>query len=153
MPDPVRILGIDPGQSGGLAVISNDGSTSPTVVKMPPTERDVYDALWELTAGSPKIRKAYIERVHAMPRQGVVSTGTLMMGYGGLRMALIALEIPFETVAPGVWQRAMGCLSKGNKNVTKARAQELYPGLKITHYISDALLIAGYGLKVSSGSG
>ncbi len=43
------------------------------------------------------------------------------------------------------WQKEMGCLTKGDKNVTKRRAQELFPTLKITHAIADALLIAEYG--------
>jgi hypothetical protein len=35
-------------------------------------------------------------------------------------------------------------LSKGDKNVTKRKAQELFPSLKITHATADALLIAEY---------
>ena len=42
----------------------------------------------------------------------------------------------------------MSWLSKGDKNVTKSRAQELFPELKITHAIADALLIAEYGRRV-----
>ena len=145
MPDSACILGIDPGLSGGLAVVGQD---IVECYKMPATEKDVFSAIRELL-GRTKIRKAYIEKVHSMPRQGVSSTFTFGTNYGGLRMALIALEIPFEAVAPGVWQRTMGCLSKGDKNVTKARAQELYPALgrRITHATADALLIATFGLR------
>mgnify|MGYP001571670067 FL=1 len=115
---------------------------------MPATEKDVLDAIWDMM-GRAKIRKAYIEKVHSMPHQGVASTFVFGMHYGLLRGFLLAVEVPFEAVAPGVWQRTMGCLSKGDKNVTKARAQELYPALgrRITHATSDALLIATYGLR------
>jgi hypothetical protein len=39
-------------------------------------------------------------------------------------------------------------MSKGDKNVTKRRAQQLFPQLKVTHAIADALLIAEYGRRV-----
>jgi hypothetical protein len=62
-------------------------------------------------------------------------------------MALTAAGIPFERVRPQKWQQAMGCMTKGDKNVSKRRAQELYPQLKITHATADALLIATYGTR------
>jgi hypothetical protein len=43
----------------------------------------------------------------------------------------------------------MGCLTKGDKNVSKKRAQELFPSIKCTHATSDALLIAEYGNRQS----
>ena len=143
---PSCVLGIDPGLSGGLAVVGSDGFVE--CCKMPPTEKDVFTVIWGLTAGG-RVSRAYIEKVHSMPHQGVASMFTFGMNYGLLRGFLLALEVPFEVVSPGVWQRAMGCLSKGNKNVTKARAQELYPALgkRITHATADALLIATYGLR------
>lgn len=136
----IRILGIDPGKSGGLALI--DGSGDAIAIKMPETERDIYEAICNYEPD-----RVYIEKVGAMAGQGRVSIWTFGQHYGSLRMALIAAGIPFETVAPGVWQRGMRCLSKGNKNVTKARAQELYPQLRITHATADALLIATWGAR------
>ena len=41
----------------------------------------------------------------------------------------------------------MKCLTKGDKNVSKRKAQELFPGLKITHKIADALVLAKYGQR------
>jgi hypothetical protein len=46
-----------------------------------------------------------------------------------------------------VWQGALECLSGGSKNVTKLRAQQLFPGEKVTHGSADALLIAEYGRR------
>lgn len=143
----MRILGIDPGLSGGLALIGytddvyHDGVCS--TAKMPETERDLWEALQDMGT----IGYAYIEKVSAMPKQGVSSTFKFGQNYGMLRGMLVALGVPFEAVAPGVWQRSLGCLSHGNKNITKAKAQELYPKLKITHATADALLIATYGLR------
>lgn len=109
---------------------------------MPETERDMWDMIRDLTAWKDEPTCAAIEIVHAMPKQGVTSTFTFGKGYGGLRMALIASGIPFREVQPRAWQKELGCLTGGDKNVSKRKAQQLFPSLKITHAIADALLIA-----------
>jgi Holliday junction resolvasome RuvABC endonuclease subunit len=91
--------------------------------------------------------KAYLEQVHSSPQMGVKSAFTFGNGFGHLEMALTAAGIPFERVRPQVWQKAMGCMTKGDKNVSKKRSQELFPQIKVTHAIADALLIASYGAK------
>ena len=136
------ILGIDPGASGGIALITQD---SAQVAKMPETEAEVFELLEAYAQNRPV--KAYLERVAAMPKQGVSSTFRFGQNYGMLRAFLIALGIPFETVAPGMWQRSLGCLSGGNKRVTRAKAQELFPYLHCINATSDALLIAEYGRR------
>jgi hypothetical protein len=149
------ILGVDPGVNGGIAWIT-DGK--PCVEKMPDTLQDLWDLLCDIKQGqglSPGLRlsvavegcKAYIEQVHSSPQMGVKSAFTFGQGYGRLEMALTAAGVPFERVRPQAWQKALGCLTKGDKNVSKRRAQELYPQLKITHATADALLIATYGTR------
>jgi len=133
-------IGIDPGKNGGIAILA-DG-LSPWAVKMPETERDVWDTIRALRSWSDKTAIAAIEKVHAMPGQGVTSMFTFGQGYGALRMALIAAGISFREVTPQAWQKALGCMTKGDKNASKAKAQELFPSLKITHAIADALLLA-----------
>jgi hypothetical protein len=90
---------------------------------------------------------AYIEQVHSSPQMGVKSAFTFGNGFGHLEMALTAAGIPFTRVRPQVWQKELGCLTKGDKNITKRKAQELFPSIKATHATSDALLIAHYGTK------
>ena len=136
-------IGIDPGKSGGIAWV--DPHKSVHAFKMPDTERDIWDSIDALGHEG---TTAFIERVSAMPKQGVSSTFKFGMNYGFLRACLIAAKIPFEEVTPGKWQRSLGCLSGGDKNVTKAKAQQIFPELKITHAIADALLIAEYGRRV-----
>lgn len=138
----MTFIGIDPGQSGGIAKLTTDG-TGYIAYKMPETEKDI----WELLSTVMGPSFCLIERVHSMPKQGVTSSFTFGMGYGALRMALVGLSIPFETVNPQAWQKGLGCLSKGNKNTTKARAQQLFPSIKVTHAIADALLIAEWARR------
>jgi crossover junction endodeoxyribonuclease RuvC len=133
-------IGIDPGKGGGIAWTGSDG---PGAVNMPETETDlaaVLRLLGEQTSGA----VAVVERVSSSPQMGVVSAFTFGRGYGCIRGCLVTLGIPFVEVAPVKWQKAMGCLSRGDKNVTKRRAQQLFPHLKVTHATADALLLATY---------
>ena len=131
-------IGVDPGHSGAVVAIQD---FQVIWAKGSETEQDVsrFIRLW---GGSGFPTFALIERVHSMPKQGVASSFKFGMSYGFLRGCLISLGIPFEEIAPQRWQRDMGCLTKGDKNVSKARAQQLFPKVKVTHAIADALLIA-----------
>ena len=139
-------IGIDPGVNGAIAWIQ-DGK--PCVEKMPETLADLWDLIESIKFGNEC--RAYLESVHSSPQQGVKSAFTFGQGYGRLEMALTAVGIPFERVSPQKWQKAMGCLTKGDKNVSKRKAQELFPqlnqGHRITHATADALLIAEYGRR------
>lgn len=138
-------IGIDPGKGGGIAFIPESGE--PWAIKMPETDRDLWDELKSVADNYSA--SAVIERVHAMPGQGVTSMFTFGEGYGRLQMALTAAGIPYCRVTSVTWQKALGCLTKGDKNVSKRRAQELFPRIKCTHYLSDALLIAEWGRRTS----
>lgn len=138
-------IGVDPGKNGGIAAIDEDRRVL-FVVKMPETDQGVLDVFNAVPSGE---CMAAIERVHAGVfggmkggRMGVVSAFTFGGGYRALKMALTACMISYEEVVPAVWQGAIGCRTKGDKNVSKAKAQELFPNEKVTHAIADALLIA-----------
>lgn len=134
-------MGIDPGKSGGIGFIDTDLKQA-LCFKMPETERDLSDLFEEYV---PRVKICVLEKVHAMPKQGVSSTFTFGVNYGILRGMLIAHKIPFEDCQPAMWQKTLQCLSKGDKNVTKAKAQQLFPSIKnITHATADALLIAEF---------
>lgn len=139
---PLMIIGIDPGASGGIAVLS-EGHLA-TAQKLPETERDIYDYLEALSWADPIV---FLEKVHSMPKQGVSSTFKFGMNYGFLRGLIIALKYPLYDVTPQKWQAVIGCLTHGDKNVSKAKAQQLFTLLKITHATADALLIAEYGRR------
>jgi hypothetical protein len=146
-------IGIDVGASGAIAWIDERGKAC--VEKMPDTLQDLWELICDITnfprsAIDGRKYKAYIEQVSSSPQMGVVSAFSFGRGYGNLEMALTAAGIPFERVRPQVWQKALNCLTKGSKNVTKQRAQELFPNIKCTHAVSDALLIAEYGKRTQA---
>ncbi len=137
------VVGIDPGQSGGIAFIGNEVMA----YKMPETERDIYDLLEG--CGEAVV---FLEKVHTMKGQGIASSGKFMQGYGFLRGIVTALKYPLHDVTPQRWQKTLGCRSGGDKNITKGKAQQLFPHLKVTHNVADALLIAYYGKLFMEGN-
>lgn len=139
-------IGIDPGKNGGIATIDEKGDAYAD--KMPETLQDLFELLNSYSVGYDGNCRAFIEQVHSSPQMGVKSAFTFGNGFGHLEMAMTACGIPFERIRPQVWQKALGCMTKGDKNVSKRRAQELFPTLKITHSTADALLIAEYGRRI-----
>lgn len=133
-------IGIDPGKSGGIAWI--DGAGKPCAVAMPDTLAEIADQIRQIAEEDDCV--CCIELVASSPQMGVKSAFTFGFGYGGLMTNLIVCAIRHTQVAPSKWQRAMQCLTKGDKNVSKRRAQQLFPSLKITHATADALLLAEY---------
>jgi len=138
----MTIIGIDPGANGAIAWIENN---KVCVEKTPHNLKELFDLFHSITFDLKGGCFAYLEQVNSSPQMGVVSAFSFGNGFGHLEMALVGNEIPFDRVRPQLWQKAMKCMSKGDKNVTKNKAQELFPNIKVTHAIADALLIAEYG--------
>jgi len=168
MPDliesPAIYVGIDPGASGGLAAISNFDSQ---VLSMPESERDIWNWFYQdryFWQSRDVEIFAVVEQVGGyVPREGSGQPGSAMFkfgcSYGGLRMALTAAQIPFEAVIPRTWQKALGIASKGKqesrtqfKGRLKAKAQQLFPNVKITLATADALLLAEYCRRKRTGT-
>lgn len=137
----MKVMGIDPGKSGAIAVI-NTTNNEVSYIRLDETSLDVWAFI---EAQQPDC--AILERVSAMPRQGVSSTFKFGTSFGFCQGVLVAARIPHVLVTPGEWQKSLRCLSKGDKNVTKSKAQELFPHIKITHKNADALLIAEYARR------
>ncbi len=149
-------IGIDPGKSGAIAALvefqDELGRYAEFVhwMKNAETEQDLSQWVAGLLVKDDE-NFAYIENVHSTPQMGVTSAFTFGDSNGFLRGLLTAHQIPFERVTPQKWQKVMGCLSKGDKNVTKAAAQRIFPRERITHANADALLLAEYCRRVRTG--
>ena len=144
----MNIIGIDPGWSGGIAYIGKLGVEAEGFANK--TEQDIWRIITEYCH---KDVTCYIEKVHSMPAQGVASSFKFGHNYGFVRACVMSTLTPMIEVSPMKWQGALGCLTKGNKNVTKARAQQWFPKMKVTHGTADALLIAEYGRREESKTG
>lgn len=134
----MNYIGIDPGKSGAIVIAKGDKSE---VIRLDQTDHDIAGQ-FEQAIAFPSV--AVLENVHSSPQMGVRSSFTFGESFGFLKGLLAAYAIPYSLVTPQVWQRKMGCLTKGNKNITKQAAQRLWPGEKITHRDADARLLAEY---------
>ena len=145
-------LGIDPGASGGLALINGAHCMAHG---MPATERD----LWERLKAWDAVTMCCIEKVGGyMPgSKGNIGSAMFKFGqsYGFLRGCLTAAGIPYEEVHPAKWQRSLGIAPRGReepknhfKNRLKQKAQQLFPKLQVTLCTADALLIAEHCRRV-----
>lgn len=95
------VIGVDPGLSGGLAAIGEDGlelEVMPTVAAGRRREIDEQAVVAWLLEHRP--RCVFIERVQAMPKQGVVSMFTFGVGWGLIRGICAGMGIPYELVQP-----------------------------------------------------
>ena len=151
-------MGIDPGLKGGIAVMGQDGSVV-HVEKMPVIKADGSSVIDFHTLG--RIVKTHkpmficVEKVHAMPKQGVSSVFTFGMGFGGILGIAAALGVPLVNVRPLAWQKVV--LAGLDKDLGKARSilhcKQRYPQIEPAHKhdgIADALCIAEWGLLQGS---
>ena len=163
-------IGIDPGNSTGGVAYIRTFIGFPDVVEAVKISDLTEKMTWELFENI--IRETtmgahifcVIEKVHSMPGQGVSSTFKFGGNYFGLRMALIGNKIPFDECSPQKWLKYYGMKKKvigieadakgKKKNILEAKtdwkrrlrqkAEQLFPEVKMTNNIADALLIAGY---------
>lgn len=147
----MKFIGIDPGKSGCAAYINGSEVVySPKFGDM--TEQDTWllFAEWEDTGAC-----AVLEKVGPTPKMGRRAAFTFGYGFAVLHMALLASGIRYIEVTPSVWQGYLKCrtkkqggvMAKSDKNVTKRKAQQLFPDLKVTNVNADALLLATYCRK------
>ena len=148
----IKYIGIDPGKSGGIAVISGDCIE---VKKCPETVHDMA-LLFALTMQEtpPSCTLVMIEKVWARPHDGRASVFTFAGNYGQWQGIVASHEIKPHYVTPQVWMKAMGCPPKlkkqVRKNYLKSLAKEMYPNLskKMTLATADAMLIADYAKNI-----
>jgi crossover junction endodeoxyribonuclease RuvC len=152
----VIVLGIDPGLSGAIAFYDTKTGDI-TVADMPTIEvtrngkkkNEVSPQLLsdEIAKGHPTM--AFLERVGAMPGQGVTSVFSFGRSMGVVEGILAAFDIPTTIVPPTVWQKGVNL--RGGKDGSRERAMQLFPrqaslfARKKDDGRSDASLIAYYG--------
>ena len=154
----MRHIGIDPGLSGAIAVLTDDSlqiHDMPVMIvdrngkaKRQVSANELAELL-NLYAG--KDCHVYVERVSAMAGQGVTSVFSFGRSFGMIEGILAALKMPVTFVAPATWTRAIG--RSPGKDASRARAMELFPNYEYFFKRvkddgrADAALIAHWGKK------
>lgn len=127
------VIGIDPGVSGAVAILEQERLVM--VFDMPTVEIKVGHAMKrrvsaemladELRMYADQGAVAWIEKVSAMPGQGVSSMFAFGEAYGLARGVLAGLGVPCHTVTPMKWKKGMG-LNQG-KDASRAQAAQTWP--------------------------
>jgi crossover junction endodeoxyribonuclease RuvC len=149
------ILGIDPGISGALAWVSDDGfllsaMDMPTLEVNGKMKVNPHILASDLSFRKPKI--AVIEDVGAMPGQGVSSMFNFGYSAGILAGVCAGLGIPTVFYRPAVWKRQAGV--PADKGAARQMAQRLWPGSRAFDRVKDhgraeaALLARWYATRV-----
>ena len=125
------VIGIDPGISGAIAVFE-DGKLD-CVVDMPTLEVDSGKTkkrhisaafLRNILEGYPDSH-VVIEKVGAMPNQGVTSMFNFGRSAGIIEGVVAGLKLSSTYVTPTTWTKAVG--RAAGKDASRMRAMELFP--------------------------
>jgi hypothetical protein len=139
-------LAVDPGQEGGMCIVSRDG-TPMEFIRMPAGTARILDWIVALT-GKYSILVMVAEKAQAMPKQGIVGAFRYGAHYGIFETAATMLQIPYHEVRPAIWKKALGLTHRKQDSITACRKffpkVELIPdGCRTPHDgIAEALLIA-----------
>ncbi len=152
------IIGIDPGCSGALVLLDDDGTYVDhllmPVVKKGKSSRVNGAAVAGWLDGK-VVTHAFLESVQSMPKQGVASVFTFGHAAGLVEGVVTGLGVPLTLVSPQAWKKSAGLIGS-DKDAARSRAVQLYPGLRILdtkakgQAVADAILIARHGISLAS---
>lgn len=147
-------IGVDPGSRTGAYAIINDDS----VVVKPWDDytfrADMANTAYERESHGEKML-AVVEKVGAMPKQGLSSTWAFARNVGIIEGILIGLWIPYQLVPPRVWKKEFSLTSDKAKSVEVCH--RLFPDVSLKrtekshkddNNLAEALLMAEYARRI-----
>lgn len=118
-------IGIDPGKNGGYAIINDDYGVAATH----PWDDKAFVADMEPYRGLVSEVRCCLEKVGAMPGQGVTSMFSFGKSAGFIEGVLSAYRIPYQLVPPQTWKKAFSLNS--NKQTSIEVCQRLFPDVSL----------------------
>lgn len=148
-------IGIDPGKSGAIALISSNGRN----IEVAPFDPIVYvKALKRVSdvgkAVGVQSCKCCLEHVSAMPKQGVTSMFNFGQNFGWIQGMLDSFGISYELVKPAKWKKEFSVTA--DKNSSIAVCKRLFPDVSLKRTercvkdddgMAEALLMAEYARR------
>lgn len=144
-------MGIDPGKNGGIAILEGEIGHVDLIHVLPYTDLEMLRTA-DILNGEDCM--AVVEKVGAMPGQGVTSMFNFGQGFGYIRGVLEAKRIPYELVPPQKWKKEFSVTSDKNSSIEVCK--RLFPmvNLKRTERctkdhdgMAEALLMAEYARR------
>jgi crossover junction endodeoxyribonuclease RuvC len=120
------IVGIDPGNNGGIALLHGDRliyADHLPIVGKTLSAHLLNNWFADIEPDTPDM--VVVEQVHAMPRQGVSSTFAFGKAAGIIDGVIAARRLPVTYVTPQKWKKAMGVTA--DKNSSRQLAINLWP--------------------------
>ena len=153
----MRIIGIDPGLSGAIAILDDNKIIElfdmPVMPDGKKNKRQLNSALLvKLIKDNIKNLEntvMIVEQVNAMPGQGVTSMFNFGQTFGAIKGICAALGLPIFFVRPAKWKKHFELINS-SKDASRTKAIEMYPSAseqlskKKDVNKSDAILIARY---------
>ena len=151
----MKIIGIDPGLSGAIAILENKNVLKlfdmPVMAEGKKNKKQLNSAQL-VNIIKKNINKSddiavVVEQVNAMPGQGVTSMFNFGQTFGAIKGVCAALNLPIFFVRPSKWKKY---LINSSKDSSRTKVIEMYPSLssqlskKKDVNKSDAILIARY---------
>ena len=153
----MRIIGIDPGLSGALAILDDlkifDIFDMPVMSEGKKNKNQLNSAqlvnIIKKNILTDKETIVIVEQVSAMPGQGVTSMFNFGQSFGVIKGICSAMQLPIYFVRPAKWKKYYG-LIKTEKDASRTKVIEIFPYIssklskKKDSNKADAVLIANF---------
>ena len=144
----MMFIGIDPGAKGGIGLLGTAFGGIQKEEAIPYSNQVLLEVcqLYQHEA------YVFLEKVHAMPGQGVTSMFSFGKSYGYILGVLDAFQMDVTEVDPRTWKKHFGITADKQESIDKVK--ELYPGVNLlptsrcrkeSDGMAEALLLARYG--------
>ena len=132
----MRIIGIDPGLSGAIAVLDNNKVLKiydmPVMAEGKKNKRQLNSAqLVNIIKENIENREeinVVVEQVNAMPGQGVTSMFNFGQTFGAIKGVCAALNLPIFFIRPSKWKKYFELINS-SKDSSRTKAIEMYPSI------------------------
>ena len=153
----MKIIGIDPGLNGAIAVLQENKVKEifdvPVMPEGKKNKRQLNSAqlvklLKDIISDNKEVA-VIVENVSTMPGQGVTSMFNFGQTFGAIKGICAALGLPIFFVRPAKWKKHFDLINS-SKDASRTKAIEMYPSLsdqlskKKDVNKSDAILIARF---------
>ena len=153
----MKIIGIDPGLSGAIAVMHNKKVINmydmPVMAEGKKNKRQLNSSqlvnIIKENINEDEDTIVVVEQVNAMPGQGVTSMFNFGQTFGAIKGVCAALKLPIFFVRPSKWKKHFELINS-SKDASRTKVIEMYPTLsgqlakKRDVNKSDAVLIAKF---------
>ena len=132
----MKVIGIDPGLNGAIAVLKDNKVKEifdvPVMPEGKKNKRQLNSAqlvklLKEIISEEEEV-VVIVENVSAMPGQGVTSMFNFGQTFGAIKGICAALGLPIFFVRPAKWKKHFDLINS-SKDASRTKAIEMYPSI------------------------